>query len=236
MGLTEKGSDGSHRLTSEGRAAAAAMSKGDTRGALDAISRAADKKKSTGDKAKAKADADTAKTKAAADKAKSASDKTTAQASARDRLEQARIQSAQSRNRKAMSDLEIKAGARHSKMDASHLDEAARHLHSAGATCPDCAPGEDDAPDEEATDAIKSIMDNPSWYAQHECGDMMQACGALQTLGMLIQSELGEEDEDPADVSQLCDAADILVSLSAASYPNCAGLRKRAAAPSGISP
>jgi hypothetical protein len=136
-----------------------------------------------------------------------------------------------------MSDLEIKAGARHSKMDASHLDEAARHLHSAGATCPDCAPGEDDEEgDEEATDAIKSIMDNPSWYAQHECGDMMQACGALQTLGMLIQSELGEEDEDPADVSQLCDAADILVTFIGSELSELRGAAKEGSGTIGHQP
>jgi hypothetical protein len=115
---------------------------------------------------------------------------------------------------KAMSDtddLAIKAGARHSKMDASHLDEAARHLHAAGATCPDCAPDEEDDGDEAAGKAIKGIMDNPAWYASHECSDIMQAGSALSTLAMLIQSELSEEDEDDADVSQLCDAARTLI-------------------------
>lgn len=224
MGLTEKGSDGTHRLTTEGRAAATAMSRGDTRGAIDAISKGADRKKAKADKDTAsaartserdKAKADHEKTKADSDKAKAAAQAKRDASAAR--VEAARIEAARSRTRKAwdmdhLSEVDdllaIKAGARHSKLDASHLDEASRHLHAAGATCPDCAPEDED---EEGMKAIKGIMENPAWYASHECGDVMQACSALQTLAMLIQSELSEEDEDDASIAQLCDAAETLV-------------------------
>lgn len=112
-----------------------------------------------------------------------------------------------------LDDLAIKAGARHSKLDASHLDEAARHLHAAGATCPDCAPDDDtsDVLDDDASKAIKSIMDNPQWYASHECNDIAQAASGLSTLVMLIQSELSEEDEDDKSITQLVDAARTLI-------------------------
>jgi hypothetical protein len=41
----------------------------------------------------------------------------------------------------------------------------------------------------------------------------MQAAGALSTLSMLIQSELGEEDEDTAHITMLVDAARLLVTF-----------------------
>jgi hypothetical protein len=229
MGLTERGSDGAHRLTSEGRAAAAAMSKGDTRGAIDAISRAADKKKQGEDTVNAKnkaanerATAQAAKDKAAADKKKP-------------------------KETKAMPDtpftlddlLAIKAGARHSKTDLQHL----QGIHDSSVACgAACGPesddsGESDAEDDDAAEgAIKSIMDDPRYYAQHECGDVMQACSALQTLCMLIQSELGEDDEDPADVSQLCDAADILVTFIGSELDELRGAAKEDAGTIGHQP
>jgi len=153
MGLVEKGSDGAHRLTSEGRAAAAAMNKGDTRAAIDAISRAGDKKKPK-----------------ATGKALDMSDELF-----------------------SIDDLlAIKAGARPSRTDMQHL----QGIHDSAVACgASCGPGEDAAPDDEDDEgvkAIKGIMDNPAWYASHECGDIMQASAALNTLAMLIQSELAE--------------------------------------------
>ncbi len=105
-------------------------------------------------------------------------------------------------------DLAIKAGARHSKLDMDHIQGIHDHAVAAGAQCD---PGDDETGDEAAGKAIKGIMDNPQWYASHECNDIMQASSALQTLAMLIQSELSEEDEDDADISQLCDAAETLL-------------------------
>jgi hypothetical protein len=184
MGLVEKGSDGTHRLTSEGRAAAAAMNKGDTRAAIDAISRAGDKKKPK-----------------ATGKALDMSDELF-----------------------SINDLlAIKAGARHSRTDVQHLQS----IHDSAVACgASCGPGEDAAPDdedEEGMKAIKGIMDNPAWYAQHECGDVMQAASALQTLTMLIQSELSEEDKDASDVAQLCDAARVLVKFIASELDELEG-------------
>lgn len=271
MGLTETGSDGTHRLTSEGKQAAAAMSKGDTRGTMDAISRAADKKKAKGDAAPAddkvdKADREQGDLLASVadnpkklgfrqsgdleragliEKTKDGFQLTDAGkakiAKRQKQIDDAKAKASPSsppeKARKAldMSDLAIKAGARHSKMDASHLDEAARHLHSAGATCPDCAPddtadGGDDAVGGDAEKAIKSIMDNPAWYAQHECNDIMQAGSALSTVAMLIQSELSEEDEDDADIAQLVDAARVLITFIGSELDELEGAAGDAAA------
>lgn len=246
MGLVEKDSEGGTRLSSEGRAAAAAMSKGDTRAALDAISRAKDKKKQGSDKAKAKSASDKAKAAAGAAKQKATADaksKKDASAAAR---EAALIEAA--RNRKALDMdelfsiddlLAIKAGARHSRTDSQHLQS----IHDSSVACgASCGPESDDGggsepeDDEAATTAIKGIMDNPAWYAQHECGDMMQACSALQTLGMLMQSELGEEDDDPGDVAQLCDAADILIEFIQSELDELRGAAKEAAGTVGHAP
>ena len=117
-----------------------------------------------------------------------------------------------------MSELAIKAGARHSKMDMSHIQGIHDHAVACGANCaagddPENNPeeGDTDETDIAAGKAIKGIMDNPQWYASHECGDIMQASSALQTIAMLIQSELSEEDEDDADIAMLCDAARTLL-------------------------
>jgi hypothetical protein len=220
-GLAKRHADGSLSLTPAGRKWKSAADKGDADGANaalnDAKAGAADRAAKDSEKSAKKAEREKIKAgklaertakqqshkkeqqKKAKARAKIAADKAKAKIAAK--LEQ--------RAGKAMIDdtPAIKAGARHSKMDASHLDEAARHLHAAGATCPDCAPGDDDS----AEKAIKGIMDNPAWYAQHECNDIMQAGSALSTLAMLIQSELSEEDEDDADISQLVDAARTLI-------------------------
>ena len=108
-------------------------------------------------------------------------------------------------------DMEIKAGARHSRTDLQHLQGIHDSSVACGASCG--AEGDDTGDDETAEKAIKGIMDNPQWYASHECGDVMQAASALQTLCLLIQSELSEEDEDAADVTQLVDAARTLVTF-----------------------
>lgn len=133
-------------------------------------------------------------------------------------------------------ELAIKAGARHSAGDATHLNEAAKHLHAAGATCPDCPVDEGADVDEAATVAIKGIMDDPGYYAQHECQDILQACSALQTIAMLIQSELGEDDEDPADVSELCNAADILIEFIQGELDEVRGAAKEDAKTIGHEP
>jgi colicin import membrane protein len=223
MGLTEKDSTGAHRLTSDGKAAAAAMSKGDTRAALDAISRAKDKKKQGADKAKAGADKTTARAKTTTDKAAAAQ-----------RVEDARIEAARNRKALDMDDtlfsiddlLAIKAGARHSRTDTQHLQS----IHDSSVACgASCGPesddeGEDDSEIAEiAEKAVKGIMDNPQWYAQHECGDIMQASSALSTLAMLIQSELSEEDEDAAHIDMLCDAARTLVKFIGAELDELEG-------------
>ncbi len=107
----------------------------------------------------------------------------------------------------------IKAGARHSKTDLQHLQGIHDSSVACGASCGAESDEADDVDTETAEKAIKSIMDNPQYYAQHECGDVMQAASALQTIVMLIQSELSEEDEDTADVSQLVDATRTLVTF-----------------------
>jgi hypothetical protein len=110
--------------------------------------------------------------------------------------------------------LEIKAGARHSRTDQQHVQAIHDSAVACGASCgaeSDDSDEDDAELDDEAEKAIKSIQDNPQWYASHECGDVAQACSALQTLAMLIQSELSEEDEDDAQIGTLCDAARILV-------------------------
>lgn len=112
--------------------------------------------------------------------------------------------------------LEIKAGARHSQSDMDHIQSIHDHSVDCGADCgyeevDDEDDGEDEGDLEDAGKAIKGIMDNPSWYAQHECGDIMQASAALNTMTMLIQSELMEEDEDDAHIALLCDGARTLV-------------------------
>ena len=224
MGLLEQDSAGGHRLSYAGRATINAMNRGDTRAALDAISRAGDRAKAQADRAaresereKAKAQATTEREKTKTQREKEKAERTAKEDASRARVEQARIEAAKKRNRKALdmdedTDLEIKAGARHSRMDASHLDEAARHLHAAGATCPDCAPdGDSEEEDMDAEKALKGIQDNPQWYAQHECQDIAGATSALATLAILIQSELSEQDEDDAHIALLCDAARILV-------------------------
>ena len=176
MGLTEKDEAGNHRLTTEGRQAANAMSKGDTRAAIDAISRAGSKKKP--------------------------------------------------KATKAMSDLAIKAGARHSRTDIQHLQSIHDSSVACGASCATESDGSgdvEDTDDDEGVKAIKGIMDNPQWYAQHECSDIMQAANALSTMAMLIQSELVEEDEDSKHVALLCDASRTLVKFISAELDELEG-------------
>ena len=111
------------------------------------------------------------------------------------------------------STMEIKAGARHSRTDMEHLQGIHDSSVACGASCGAERDDTGDADTETAEKAIKGIMDNPQWYASHECGDVMQAAAALQTLCMLIRSELSEEDEDAADVTQLTDAARTIVAF-----------------------
>jgi hypothetical protein len=221
-GLAKRHADGSLSLTPAGRKWKSAADKGDADGANaalnDAKAGAADRAAKDSEKSAKKAEREKTKQAKLAERAskqkkqqKERNAKTQARAKiAADKAKAKIAAKLEQRAGKAMTDIDdlaIKAGARHSKMDASHLDEAARHLHAAGATCPDCAPGDDEA----AGKAIKGIMDNPAYYASHECNDIMQAGSALSTLAMLIQSELSEEDEDDADIGQLVDAARTLI-------------------------
>ncbi len=195
MGLTEKDEAGNHRLTTEGRVAANAMSKGDTRAAIDAISRAGSKK--------TKAD--------------------------------------QPKERKAidMSDLAIKAGARHSRSDIQHLQSIHDSSVACGASCDTESDDDSDMPmddEEEGVKAIKGIMDNPLYYAQHECSDIMQAANALSTMAMLIQSELVEDDEDTKHVDMLCDAAETLIEFIQSEIDELRGAAKNAANDASMGP
>ncbi len=113
-----------------------------------------------------------------------------------------------------MSDLAIKAGARHSRTDLQHIQAIHDSSVACGAACDTESADGADMPlddEEEGVKAIKGIMDNPLYYAQHECQDIMQAANALSTMAMLISSELAEDDEDPAHIAMLCDAAHTLV-------------------------
>src|SRR6185369_16682119 len=79
-------------------------------------------------------------------------------------------------------------------------------------------------------------MDDPGYYAQHECGDIMQASSGLQTLAMLIQSELSEDDEDDAQVQKLCDAAETLIAFMQGELDELRGAAKDDAATIGHEP
>ncbi len=265
MGLTEKGSDGQHRLTADGKAAAAAMSKGDTRAAIDAISRAADKKKASGDSPNT-------------DKEKTAQEKTDREqgdllASVADNPKKLGFRQAGDLERAGliektkdgyqltdkgktkiatrqkdidaakkaidMTELAIKAGARHSRTDMQHLQGIHDSAVACGASCDTEGDDSADVPtddEEEGVKAIKGIMDNPLYYAQHECGDIMQAANALSTMAMLIQSELMEDDEDPAHVAMLCDAAHTLVDFIDSELDELEGASKDAAHDAGMGP
>ncbi len=138
-----------------------------------------------------------------------------------------------------MSELAIKAGARHSRSDIQHLQS----IHDSSVACgASCAPESDEDADmptddeEEGVKAIKGIMDNPLYYAQHECQDIMQAANALSTMAMLIQSELVEEDEDPQHIAMLCDAAHTLVDFIDSELDELEKAGKDAAHDAGMGP
>ena len=106
----------------------------------------------------------------------------------------------------------IKAGARHSASDQQHIQAIHDSAVACGASCgADEGDGEADDMGPMAEKAIKGIMDDPGYYAQHECSDIMQASSALGNLAMLLMSELSEEDEDMTQVSSLCSAARTLI-------------------------
>jgi hypothetical protein len=247
MGIVEKDSAGSYRLSYAGRAAVNAMNRGDARATLDAISRAADRVKAKADTEKRKADAEkkreAGEKKREADKAardKATAERTAKEDASRTRIEAARIEAA--RNRKAL-DMElipiddllaIKAGARHSRSDSDHLQT----IHDSAVACgANCGSGEEDGEEDfDAEKAIKGIMDNPQWYASHECQDIAGAASALNTLTMLIQSELAEEDEDDAHITMLVDAARTLVKFISAELDELEGAASEAAATTRMGP
>ena len=138
-----------------------------------------------------------------------------------------------------MSELAIKAGARHSRTDIQHLQS----IHDSSVACgASCGPEDDDSDagdldeDDEGVKAIKGIMGNPLYYAQHECQDIMQAANALSTMAMLIQSELVEEDEDPQHIAMLCDAAHTLVDFIDSELDELEKAGKDAAHDAGMGP
>lgn len=106
--------------------------------------------------------------------------------------------------------LAVKAGARNSAADAQLIQEIAEAASDIldlavelGADDPNGGE-EDGAVPDEAT--IKAIYDDPSAYAQHECQDIAQACGALQAMAALMASELseGHEEDEEGTIAQLC--------------------------------
>src|SRR5512138_1355371 len=94
----------------------------------------------------------------------------------------------------------VKAGARHSKTDQQHIQAIHDSAVECGANCGMGDDGDGEDMGDMAEKAIKAIMDDPGYYAQHECSDIMQASSALGNLAMLIMSELSEEDEDMTQV------------------------------------
>ncbi len=215
QGLAQRHADGSVSLSPAGKKWKAAADKGDKDAASGAL---ADAKAGASDKAakdKEKAAKVAERTQAKTERVAAA----TAKKQEREKKQQERLAKAAAKQKHArkgidMDDLAIKAGARHSRTDLQHIQA----IHDSAVACgADCATADDsaDSSDEgeliDAGKAIKGIMDDPGYYAQHECGDIMQAANALSTMAMLIQSELAEEDEDPQHIAMLCDAAHTLV-------------------------
>lgn len=108
----------------------------------------------------------------------------------------------------------IKAGARHSSADTQMLQEIAEAASDIvdlavelGADDPNG--GEGDVEDEDAPslsdEALKAMYDDPAGYAQHECGDIAQACQAMQAMAMLMASELseGHEEDEEGTIAKL---------------------------------
>lgn len=125
MGLLEQDSAGGHRLSYAGRATINAMNRGDTRAALDAISRAGDRAKAQADRTaresereKAKAQATTEREKTKTQREKEKAERTAKEDASRARVEQARIEAARSRNRKAW-DMALKQTAQERAMFAN---------------------------------------------------------------------------------------------------------------------
>ena len=247
MGLLEADSAGGQRLSYAGRATVNAMNRGDTRAALDAISRAADRTQAKQDTERRRVESETKRDKAKADATarRTAADRAKNEARAKRNASAARVEAARieaARNRKAMSDidvLEIKAGARHSRMDMAALQSIHDNSVACGASCgseEDDSDMDDEIGDDSAEKAIKGIMDNPLYYAQHECSDIMQASNALSTLAMLIQSELVEEDEDQKHIAMLCDAAHTLVDFIDSELDELEGASKDAANDASMGP
>lgn len=103
----------------------------------------------------------------------------------------------------ALLEAAMKAGARHSQSDQSHIQQAHDHLRDCGASC-DAVNTDMEAQGKSL--ALKCMgMDAAGVmnYAQGEAMDIATAASSLQALGWLAQHEAGEEDEDPQDVNQL---------------------------------
>lgn len=120
----------------------------------------------------------------------------------------------------------IKAGRRHSADDEGMIQD----IYDSAQQIADLAvqlgatPGEEEteeeAPDEESmaeemdeetSDAMKMLYNDPIMYAQHECGDIMAACSALQALSQLAGSELGESNPDEGTLPQITKAMRLLL-------------------------
>lgn len=120
--------------------------------------------------------------------------------------------------------LAVKAGKRHSAGDEGIIQD----IYAGAQQIADLAvqlgavdeeeEGEDeDAAEEDAElddgmgpDAMKMLYSDPVMYAQHECGDVMAACSALQALAQLAGSELGEENPGEGTLPQITKAMRLL--------------------------
>lgn len=245
-GLAKRHADGSVTLSPAGRKWKSAADKGDKDAANAALndakagaadSAAKEQAKSVAKQEREKAKAAKVAERAAKQKKQQQAQKQKAQARAKIKAERDKARAAKEKAKvdkakatpkqeatKAMTDLAIKAGARHSRTDMQHIQA----IHDSAVACgADCGSDDDaDMPEdeeEEGVKAIKGIMDNPLYYAQHECGDIMQAANALSTMAMLIQSELVEEDEDDAHIAMLCDGARTLVKFISAELDELEG-------------
>lgn len=122
--------------------------------------------------------------------------------------------------------LAIKAGRRHSADDESIIQDiytGAQQIADLavqlGATPDEEEEEEEDEGDEttdeelaeESGDALKMLYDDPVMYAQHECGDVMAACSALQALAQIAGSELGEGNPGEGTLPQITKAMRLLV-------------------------
>ncbi len=239
-GLVERGADGKPKLSAAGKKWKAAADKGNAEGANAALAEGAGRASESAAKEKVKGEKTAAREKAKAERTAASEAKKQERikkvAERQQQAQQRRKKQSRAREKvkrepsakevvadalasmrppkKAidMTDLlEIKAGARHSRTDMQHL----QGIHDSAVACgASCGPESDDSDDDDtemAEKAIKALYDDPVSYAMHECNDIGQACGTLQSLCYLLQSELSEGNEDEDTVPGLVKAARLLL-------------------------